>query len=254
MLPEERRRTIVDTVREADGCSVSELAGELDVSEATIRRDLRELADEGLLERSHGGAVPVRTVATEPSYSERDVTKNESKRAIGRRAADEVTDGEVVFFDSGSTTIQAARELSPESSCIAATNFPPAALELVDRAEEVKLTGGTLRPQTRALVGPTGEAFLDRTNFDLLFLGTNALHPEAGLTTPNEDEARMKQRMCEKAQRVVLLSDSSKFGRRSFVQFADFDDLDMLITDGPVPDAIREELAAADVRVFEVSP
>lgn len=252
MLPEERKRIIVETVTEEGGCSVAELAGQLDVSKATIRRDLGDLESEGLLERSHGGAVPVRTVASEQTYGQRGIQNLDAKRAIAARAVKEIREGSVVFFDGGTTTIQVAEAAPVDASYIAATNSPPTAMELTDRECEVKVTGGTLRSQTYALVGPTGERFLERTNFDTLFLGTNGIDPEVGLTTPNEDEARMKGLMVEKAAQVVLVADESKLGRRSFVQFAALSDVDLFITDAQLSDADREPYEAADVTVVEV--
>lgn len=249
MLPAERKRQIVDTVTEQDGCSVTELADLLDVSKATIRRDLRDLEDEGLVERSHGGALPVRTVASEQSYSQRGVKNLGAKRAIASRARREIQDDQVVFFDSGTTTMEVAKQAPSDVRFIAATNSPALALELTDNGHDVKLTGGTLRQQTQALVGPTGESFMERTNFDQVFLGTNAVAPDAGLTTPNEDEARMKQLMCEKAQRVVLVADATKFGRKSFVQFAAIETVDLVVTDADLAGEMREAFEAADVDV-----
>ncbi|WP_158055558.1 HTH-type transcriptional regulator GlpR [Halorussus halophilus] len=251
MLPAERKRDIVETVTEQDGCSVAELAELLDVSKATIRRDLRDLEDEGLLERSHGGALPVRTVASEQSYSQRGVQSLDAKRAIAARAREEIQDDQVVFFDSGTTTMEVAKLAPSDVQFIAATNSPQLALELSDNGQDVKLTGGTLREQTRALVGPTGEAFMERTNFDQVFLGTNAVAPDAGLTTPNEDEARMKQLMCGKAQRVVLVADATKFGRKSFVQFASLDEIDLVITDASLDGQLLEAFEAAGVDVVD---
>lgn len=252
MLPEERKRTIVDVVDDEGGCSVATLATELDVSKATIRRDLRDLEEEGLLERSHGGAVPARTVASEQTYGQRGIQDLDAKRAIGARAVEEIHDGHVVFFDGGTTTMQVAQLAPANMQFIAATNSPPTAMELVDTECEVKLTGGTLREQTYALVGPTGERFLERTNFDTLFLGTNGLDPEVGLTTPNEDEARMKSLMVEKASRVVLVADETKLGRRSFVQFAAYDDVDLFVTDASLSATDSEPFDAAGVEVVEV--
>lgn len=251
MLPAERKREIVDTVTEREGCSVGELAELLDVSKATIRRDLRDLGEEGLVERSHGGALPVRTVASEQSYSQRGVQNLDAKRAIAARARQEFQDEQVVFFDSGTTTMEVAKRAPSDVDFIAATNSPQLALELADNGRDVKVTGGTLRQQTRALVGPTGEAFMGRTNFDQVFLGTNAVALDAGLTTPNEDEARMKQLMCEKAQRVVLVADASKFGRKSFVQFADLETVDLLITDAVLDGELLEAFETAGVDVVD---
>lgn len=249
MLPKQRKREIVDVVSEENGQTVTELADELGVSEATIRRDLQDLESDGLIERSHGGAIPISSVAEERTYSQKQVQNLEAKRAIGERAAEEIREGQVVFFDSGTTTIEVAKA-GPDAEFIAATNSPLIAMELGERGD-VKLTGGTLRKQTWALVGPTGEQFLERTNFDTVFLGTNAIHPDAGLTTPNEDEARMKSLMVEKSQRVVLISDGSKLGRRSFVHFADLEAIDVFVTDVTLIDEQREPFEAAGINVVD---
>lgn len=251
MLPEERKRVIVETVEDEGGCTVSELSERLDVSEATIRRDLASLADEGLVERSHGGAVPADSVAMEPSYGLKDVRNSEAKRAIGRRAAHEINDGHVVCFDAGTTAIQVARAVPNDTSIIAATNSPVTARELGERFDEVKLTGGTLRKQTWACVGPTAEAFLERANFDLLFLGTNGVAVESGFTTPNEDEARMKELMAEKAARVIVVADGTKLGRRSFFRHARFTEVDAFVTDAVIEGELRDELKTAGIDVVD---
>lgn len=251
MIPEERRRTIVDIVTTRGGCSVEYLAEELQFSKATIRRDLRELEADELVERSHGGAVPVTSVGKEQTYDEKEIRNIDAKRAIAEVAVEEVEDGEVVFFDAGTTTMQVAKALSTEDPLLAVTSSPRLAIELNDENNEVKLTGGTLRRRTRALVGPTAESFMARMNFDLLFLGTNAIHPENGLSTPNEDEARMKELMVQKAARVVLVADGSKIGTRSLVKFADLEDVDRFVTEAGVPRDLADALSTADVEVTE---
>ncbi|WP_227355076.1 HTH-type transcriptional regulator GlpR [Haladaptatus salinisoli] len=248
MLPDERKRKIVDLVTEENGCTVTDLAGRLDVSEATIRRDLE---DDDRLERSHGGALPARTVGEERTYGQKQVQNRDAKRAIGERAAAEIQDNQVIFFDSGTTTIEVAKNVPPTASVTAATNSPLVSMQLAEAGVEVKVTGGTLRRSTWSLVGPTGEQFLERTNFDLLFLGTNGIHPNAGLTTPNEDEARVKSLMCERASWVVLVADGSKLGRRSFFRFAEFDDVDAYVTDGSLASEYRESFEAANVELVD---
>jgi len=252
MLPAERKRRIVELVTERDGQSVEALADELGYSKATIRRDLHELEDRGLIERSHGGAVPVTSVGHEQAYGQKEVQNLDAKRAIAARAVEEITEGQVVFFDAGTTTMQVAQNAPKDGSMLAVTNSPRLAVELGKEDNDVKLTGGTLRRRTRSLVGPTAEAFLERTNFDLLFLGANAVDVETGLTTPNEEEARVKELMVEKASRVVLVADASKVGERSFVTFAGLDDIDLFVTDDGLPAESREAFEAEDVAVAAV--
>ena len=248
MLPAERKRTIVQLVTEQDGCSVATLADELEFSKATIRRDLQDLESEGRVERSHGGAVPVSSVGREQSYDKREVERLAVKQAIGRRASEEIREGQVVCFDSGTTTMEVARA-APDSGYVAVTNMAEIGLELADDDVEVKLTGGTIRPRSHALVGPSTEAVLDRMNFDVLFLGINGLAADTGLSTPNEEEAEVKRRMIAAAGRVVLVTDAAKFGDRSFVSVADPAAVDLLVTDAAPPSALADAFADTDVVV-----
>jgi DeoR family fructose operon transcriptional repressor len=248
MLPAERKRTIVQLVTDKDGCSVATLADELDFSKATIRRDLQDLAAEGRIERSHGGAVPVPSVGRERSYGQREVDRLVAKQAIAGRASEEIRDGHVVCFDAGTTTTEVARA-APDSGFIGVTNMPELALELADSEVDVKMTGGTMRPRSHALVGPAAEAFLDQHHFDLLFLGTNGVTADTGLSTPDEDEAAVKRQMVANATRVVLVADSSKFGERSFVSVADPSDIDLFVTDVALPGELADAFAETEVVV-----
>lgn len=251
MLPDVRKRKIVGIVSERGGCSVDDLAAELDCSKATIRRDLNDLADQQLVERTHGGAVPATSVGEEQTYGQKEVQNLDAKMAIAERAVEEIHDNEVVFFDSGTTTMQVAKQAPTDGSFLSVTNSPLLALELCKGDNEVKLTGGSLRQRTRALVGPSAERFMAQMTFDLLFLGTNAIDFEQGLMTPNEDEARLKELMIEKARRVVLVADTSKLDQQGFVRFARFEDLDTFITDEQLPEEAREPLLSAGVKLVE---
>lgn len=249
MLPEARQREIVEHVTENSGCSVDELAVLMDCSKATIRRDLNTLAEKQLIERSHGGAVPATSVGQEQDYRQREVQNLEAKMAIAERAIEEVHENQVVCFDAGSTTMQIAKRLSATESVLAVTNSPLLSMELNDSVTEVKLTGGSLRSPTYSLVGPSAERFMERMTFDLLFLGTNAIHPSEGLMTPNEAEANIKSLMIEKSNRVVLTADKSKFNEQSFISFAEFNEIDLCITDAELPPELRDEFEAGNVEV-----
>lgn len=249
MLPATRRRTITELVSENGGRSVDELSSELDVSKATIRRDLGALADKGLIERSHGGAVPVTSVGREQTHQQRGVRNLTEKAAIAERTVDEMVGEQVVFFDAGTTTMEVAKRVSADDAALAATNSPPIALEIGTEDRDAKLTGGTLRGRTRALVGPTAEGFMERMHFDLLILGTNAIDAD-GLMTPNEDEARMKELMVERSARVVLVADHTKLAEQSVVRFADLGDIDTFVTDQQPDETEQKSLENADVTVL----
>jgi len=254
MLPAERKRRIVELVTRQDGCSVAELATELDFSKATIRRDLQELEDEGRIERSHGGAVPASSVRQERSYGQREVDRLDAKQSIGARAADLLRDAQIVSFDAGTTTMAVAQALPGDVGVEAVTNMPDLATTLMEKGIDVTVTGGSLRPRTRALVGPTAEEFLEDHYVDLLFVGINSLDAAAGLTTPNEAEAAVKSRFVDQAARIVLVADSSKFDEQSFVTVAAIDDIDTLVTDEAPVGELAAALDDAGVTVLEAQP
>lgn len=237
---------MVEIVRDHDGRSVAELAADLDVSKATVRRDLGELEDDGLIERSHGGAVPATAVGQEQPYGQREVQQLDAKIAIGERALEMVHEGDVVAFDSGTTTMQAAKRAPGDGTLKAVTNSPLLAIELSSRSVDVDLTGGSLRQTTRSLVGPSAAWFLEQRHFDLAFLGTNAIDRDGRLSTPNEAEAHVKELLVERAERVVLLADATKFGERSVVEFADCSDVDLVVTDDQPDDDIANVLTDTD--------
>jgi DeoR family fructose operon transcriptional repressor len=238
--PEQRRRSITELVTKHGGLSVDELATRLDVSASTIRRDLGALADRNLIERTHGGAVPVTNVGVEHAFDRRLVQNLDRKQAIAERAVDEIHEGQVVFFDAGTTTMQVAKAIPDDSSTIIVTNSPLLLPELSKADGTVKLAGGEYRNETKALVGPTTEEYIRNSSFDLAFLGVNGIEPDGTLSAPNESEAMIKQLAMEHATRVIIVTIVQKFGEQSFRRFGSVDDIDLLITDGRVPDEYRD--------------
>lgn len=251
MLPRQRQRRITEIVTAENGRSVDELADELDVSKATVRRDLNELAEEGLVERSHGGALPVKSVGNEPSYGQKEVQHLEEKRAIAAAAVEEIRPGEVVFFDSGTTTMEVAKQAPDEDSFVGVTNSPLIAFQLRELEGEVQLTGGSLRRRTQALVGPTAERFMKSSNFDLAFLGTNGVDEDGRLTTPKAEEARMKELMLERSKRAILVSIAGKLGERTFKEFGSLAEVDVFVTDERLSSEHRQWFDDADVHVID---
>jgi DeoR family fructose operon transcriptional repressor len=245
--PEKRRRDIVELVTEHDGLSVDELAETVGVSESTIRRDLRALADRGQVERTHGGAVPVTNVGGEQHFTQRAVQQLDQKRAIARRAAAEIQDGQVVYFDAGTTTMQVAKEAPTDGSFVAVVNSPLLVLEIGKDDGIVKSTGGDFRSQTKALVGPKTESYVRSSNFDIAFIGTNGIGVDGSLSAPNEEEASLKRLVIDNATRTVVVAVTEKFGEQSFRRFGTVDGVDHLITDGRVPNDFRDLFAETDL-------
>jgi len=251
MFPEERKRLILERVRTGASVTVQDLSQAFGVSESTIRRDLRELEREGLLERTHGGAVPADPTREEPSYAEKSDQNRAEKVAIARVAAGMVHDGASIILDAGTTTLEVARLLKDRRNLTVVTNAYPIAAELADASGvEVIVTGGSVRGNTLALVGPLAEQALEQVNVDMVFLGTNGIDLERGLTTPTPAEASVKRRMIAAAGKVVVVADSTKVGRVAFATVAPVASMHMLISDRGIDQRFAGELVARGIQVL----
>jgi DeoR family fructose operon transcriptional repressor len=245
---------ILDLLETQRALKVSSLSSMLGASEASIRRDLERLESAGLLRRIHGGAVSNETAAFEPSITEKEDQHRDAKRAIASAAAELIRETETIFLDAGSTTLEVARALRHRRHLRVVTNGLNLAAELAGSRLEVIVTGGTLRPETLALVGPITGGTLSDFHLDKLFLGTNGIDLERGITTPNLSEAEAKRAMLRSAKETILVADSSKFGRVAFARVCGFEHLHSLITDAGAPAPVLEAIAKAGVRVIVAPP
>lgn len=242
MLNEERRRAILDILNREGRLLVGDLARHFKTSQVTIRKDLDVLQGQGLVHRSHGGALPVREGALEdPTLLEKEKLHRKEKLHIAAAAAAMVKEGQVVILDSGTTTTAIARALRNFRKLTIVTNAVNIAAELAGTEVEVILTGGTLRKNSFSLVGPMAEETLRHLNADILFLGVDGIDAQYGLSTPNLLEAKVNRLMVEGAKRTVAVCDSSKFGRRSLSQILPLSAIHGVITDRGIP---KNELKA----------
>jgi len=250
MLSEERRRAIVQMLEEDGRVLVRDLAKRFHTSLITIRKDLEFLHQSGLLERTHGGALPLKTGALrDNSIQEKESQHRQEKIRIAAAAAQMINNGQVIILDSGTTTTAIARACRSMHSLTIVTNATNIAAELAETAVEVILTGGTLRRNSYSLVGPLAEESLKKLNADLLFLAVDGFDVRYGLTTPNLLEARVNRAMAEAARRTVVVCDSSKFGRRSMSLILPTTAVHETITDTGIPKHDLIALRKADVEV-----
>jgi DeoR family transcriptional regulator, aga operon transcriptional repressor len=216
MLSEERRRAILEMIQEDGRVVVRDLARHFHTSLITIRKDLEFLHHQGQLERTHGGALPVKTGALmDSSLQEKERLHRQEKTRIAAAATRMIGKGQVIILDSGTTTTAIARSCRHLRNLTIITNAINIGAELADSSVEVILTGGVLRKNSFSLVGPLAEESLKKLSADLFFLGVDGFDVQYGLTTPNLLEARVNRAMAESARRTVVVCDSSKFGRRS---------------------------------------
>lgn len=249
----ERMSAILERLAGNGSLGVGEIAAEMGVSPATIRRDLQLLQGQRLLSRTHGGAL-AHGVLFELPLRYRGARHAEEKRRIARVAAADVEDGAAVGLTGGTTTTEVARALADRQRLTVVTNALNIASELAVRPNlKLLVTGGVARPESYELVGPLAEASLEGLNLDVAFVGVDGIDVAAGLTTHHEVEAHTNRALIERARRVVVVADGSKIGRVAFAGICGVDRVDDLITDGAADRRALAAIGEAGVRVTVVN-
>jgi len=249
-LPAERHRRIHELLREQRVVRVSVLSEQLGVSEVTIRRDLEVLERRGMLERTHGGAVATQWVRSEPAYRDAASTNPIEKRLIGAAAAALVEQGDALYLNGGTTTLQVFRHLRATGLKVA-TNHVGIALEAADRDVELLLLGGHYRAPSNSVVGPFATEALRRTHATKAFIGVEGISVGSGLTTPVAAEAEIARVMIEQTRgRVLVVADHSKIGTVADFVIAPLDEVDALVVDGGCSEAYRQRLTEAGIEVI----
>ncbi|MDE6273624.1 MAG: DeoR/GlpR family DNA-binding transcription regulator [Clostridiales bacterium] len=240
MLTEERRNVIIKAVDERGFVTVQELMELLGTSESTLRRDLLCLDAQGVLTRIHGGAAKkektefVRTT----DVNERHQSHREEKCRIAKVAAQMIHDNDIVYLDAGSTT-DCVIDCLKDTQATFVTNASVHAVKLMQKGFKVFVIGGELRRRTEAYIGAYAVEMLKKFNFTVGFFGADGVHPRAGYSTPEENEAIVKSYACSRCKRAYALCDSSKFRKAAFITFAPLSAM-TLISDA-VPDFLSEE-------------
>ncbi|QIL21562.1 DeoR family transcriptional regulator [Thermomonas sp. HDW16] len=247
----QRRQQIMEQLLQHGSVQVGDLVDRYGVSAVTVRADLTHLEAQGLATRNHGGASLQRMPPQEHDIHEKDVLNLPLKETIGAQAAQLVKPGDNIILDSGSTTMALARHLRVQRDVTVMTNGLNIAWELA-AAPGVKLlmTGGTLHHASLSLHGSQAEASLGSYSFDTLFLGVDGLDLQFGLTTHHEPEASLNHRMVERARRIVVLTDSSKFGKVSLHRIARLESVHTIITDDGINAEYREGLQKLGIEVI----
>jgi DeoR/GlpR family transcriptional regulator of sugar metabolism len=246
----ERRQRILELVRSSGAISLRELARQLSTSEVTVRRDLRALESEGLLDRRHGGAVLPGGLAHEPSYSEKAHVAAEEKAAIAELAVSLVSDGDALVVGAGTTTQAFARRLTRFSELTVVTNSLMVAQVLARaRGVEVVMTGGSLRGSIHALVGSMTEQALSSVQSTRAFISGNGVTAERGLSTPNVAVAGVDRALAAAGREVVVLADHTKIGVDATMQTVPPSGIAHLVTDDRADPTHLAELRSSGVQV-----
>jgi DeoR family fructose operon transcriptional repressor len=249
---EERQQAIAELLGQHGRLSVTRLADEFRVTTETVRRDLSVLERIGLVRRVHGGAVPASALAViESGLGERQQANAAAKAAIAAAAVNLLPPpGSMVVIDAGTTTERLAALLPRTHQLTVVTHAVPVAARLAGHPQiELYLLPGRVRAKTQAAVGAETVAALADLRADVVFLATNGISIDGGLTTPDYDEAATKRAIAACGRRTVVLADASKVGIESTRRFATLEDVDVLVTDGSLPDERRAELEDRGVEV-----
>lgn len=251
LLREERKREISRFINENKKATVTELSRLFRVSESTIRRDLGELDEQGVIQRAHGGAVIVEHAAPEPPIIQRMVESAEEKRRVGRPAAELVRDGETVFVGSGTTTLEVARNLVDRENLTVITNALNIASVFAGKSNvSVIVVGGLLRHSELSMLGHIAEQTLEELNAARVIMGMRAISIEHGLTSDYLPEAMTDRAIIRSAPEVILVADHSKFGKVSTALVAPITAVHRIVTDSATPADILAELRELGIEVI----
>jgi DeoR/GlpR family transcriptional regulator of sugar metabolism len=250
-----RRQQILNLLEETGSLDVGDLADRFAVSVVTIRKDLDDLDRQGLLQRTFGGAVFSHRSRFNRSFLERTSQHLREKRAIAAAALEYIKDGDTIILDAGTTTLALAQLLKQHvKSAFIITCSVPVALEVSSAGYDILLLGGMIRNKSLALLGRETLWMLDRYRADKAFLGSSGFTIEKGHTTPNPDDAQIKEAIMRVSLEKYVLVDSSKFGDQCLTRFAHLRDVDLTITDSHLPKAKVKalEAAGASLRIVDV--
>jgi DeoR/GlpR family transcriptional regulator of sugar metabolism len=251
MLAAERRQRILAVLHEQGKVIAKELSESWDISEDTIRRDLRDLAAEGQLLRVHGGALPLSPAIAR--FSERQHQAVSSKALIAQAAAQMVRPGQVVLFDGGTTNIQVAQHLPYDLRATIFTNSPLLAQTLAEHHFlDVVILGGHLFRESMVTLGAETLASLDMVRADLCMLGVSSLHPAIGISTGNLEEAYLKRAMIAHAAEVIALASPEKLNTAAPYVVGPLTDIAEIITEASVPDEVLAPYRALGITVTGV--
>jgi DeoR family transcriptional regulator, aga operon transcriptional repressor len=254
LLPEQRRRKILDLLEQRGQITVRDLVEQFSISAVTVRSDLDALGAAGAVVRSHGGAVRQLEPTRDYPLRFKESVHRPEKAQIGRAAANLVQPGEVIILDSGTTTTEIARQLKVRGihGLTVISNAMNVISELVDApGVSVICIGGVLRPVSLSFVGPQAEAMLKDLHADRLFLGVDGFDLEYGPSTPDVLEAHLNGLLMTVAKETTVVADFSKLGRRSVSRIGSIEQIHRLITDTKAPQEFVKMLRARGIEVIQ---
>ena len=252
MMTVERKNMILKMLDEQSSVSVTELSGKLAVSEVTVRKMLNDLDKQGCLRRTRGGAVSLSVALRESGEREKERQNIREKKAIARLAYDLIDDADTIYLDAGSTTLEIVKLIrnGNKRNIVVVTNTLNIVTELIDSYDiNLVFIGGNVRHKIMSCVGPLAERAVEGMCFDKVFMGTNSLCLEMGVTTPNLTGAQIKRKVIEVSRQAILVCDATKFGKVTMARICPLDRFSSIITDWRIPRALAKEILDANVHL-----
>jgi DeoR/GlpR family transcriptional regulator of sugar metabolism len=249
VLVEERRQRVLDLVSERGFVALTDLAQAIDVSESTLRRDLDYWHKQGLLRRTHGGAMFVGDAATLPALEDRSASQLDEKRAVARVAAERIQDGDTILLDGGTTTFEVARLLVGRPLQIVTNSLPIANLFASSRETDLVILGGYVYPKTGVALGPLTVRMMEDVHVHRLIMSVGGI-TNKGLFNSNLLLVETERQMMRCADEVVVVADHTKIGRQALAYLCDLAAIDTLIVDGDLSASQRELLGQTDARLI----
>ncbi|GBG95746.1 DeoR family transcriptional regulator [Ligilactobacillus salitolerans] len=230
MLAEQRQQVILEMLRGNKVVKLNDICAKTNCSASSARRDLQILEEQGSLIRIHGGAKAKHALQRELDMLGKASQNVSAKDQLAQLAATRIADEDVLFLDAGTSTLALVPYLRPDQHLTVVTNAVPHASQLADQGVRTILLGGMLKNTTKAIIGVKAVRDLQHYRFNKVFLGINGVHDEFGLTTPDPDEAAVKQAALSQAEEAFVLADKSKFDSVSFVKVADLAEVTLITT------------------------
>ena len=232
MFKETRMDEIAKYIAAQSQSTVEELSQHFGVSTMTIRRDLNMLERIGLISRTHGGAISSDLLQHEELYEQKESKNHDAKQRIAKRALELIKHDSIIFLDAGTTTYQIALQIKRNYQGLTIfTNDMKIATELYDSPNDVFIVGGRIQRETGSIIGNLTNVFLDALNFDICFIGVQAINQNLYLLTPSEEKAVNKRLLIDKSPVKVLVCDSSKFDKKGLFNIVSVDVFDYVVTD-----------------------
>lgn len=249
----ERHQLILEKLHQEGDLNVISLYKELKVSRVTIRKDLKLLEEKGLLFRTHGGATLKNPYTIDRPVNEKEKLQSAEKSKIGVAAARLIDDNDSIIIASGTTVLALAKKIQNKKNLTVITASLNVALELLQQPDiEVLQLGGILRKTSSSVTGPYAQSILTDFSCTKLFLGVDGIDLEFGLSTTSAMEAHLNRQMIEASQKVIVLSDSTKFGKRGFGKICGLDKVDRIITDAGISEYFVKQLENLGIEVTVV--